>query len=144
MAYRKVGVKDNMKKNINKKIISISVIVVIIIAIAGLFYIKSKSGKPETSATNTISVTATVRKASFGSVVNVTLSEAGKKQYKGAVKYQVLYEGKPITSKEIIGKATTAFPERKQNDKVTIKLFKAEDKEAYSVDLKLQKEDVAK
>jgi hypothetical protein len=128
----------------NKKIISISVIVVIMIAIAGVFYMKNKTSKQEAVAPNTITATATVREATFGSAVNVTLSETGKKKYIGAVKYQVYYEGKLITSKEAIGIATTAFPARKQNDKITIKLFKADNKEAYSVDLKLQKEDVAK
>lgn len=128
----------------NKKVLSISVIIVIIIAIAGVFYMKNKTSKPEAVAPSTITATATVRVAPFGSAVNVTLSETGKKKYTGAVKYQVYYEGKPITSKEAIGTATTAFPARKEKDKVTIKLLKADGKEAYSVDLKLQKENVAK
>lgn len=144
MTYREVGVKESMKKNINKKTISIVAIIVIIIAIAGIFYMKNKPSKPEDSVPITIAATATVRKASFGSVVNVTLSEAGKKQYSGAVKYQLYYEGKPITSKEVIGKPTTAFPARKENEKVTIKLLKTDGKEAYSVDLNLQKENIAK
>ena len=142
MAYIEVGVKSNMKKNINKKVISISVIVVIIIAITGLFYMKSKSTKPEVN--EAVTITATIREAAFSSVVNVTLSEAGKKEYVGAVKYQVYFEDKPITQMEVLGKATTAFPARKANDKVSIKLIKADNKVAYSVDLNLQKENVAK
>jgi hypothetical protein len=142
MTYREVGVKDSMKKNINKKVLSIAVIIVSILVIAGILYMKNKPNKPE--ASTPITITATVRKAAFSSVVNITLSEAGKKQYTGAVKYQVYYEGKPITQKEVLGKGTTAFPARKENDKVTIKLLKADDKEAYSVDLKLQKENIAK
>lgn len=142
MTYREVGVKECMRKNINKKTISIVAIIIIILAVAGIFYIKNKPSKPEVSVP--ITLTATVRKASFGSVVNVTLSEAGNKQYNGAVKYQVFYEGKPITSKEVIGKPTTAFPARKENEKVTIKLLKTDGKEVYSVDLKLQNENIAK
>ncbi|MGH4123106.1 MAG: hypothetical protein ACREV6_09280 [Clostridium sp.] len=135
-----------MKKNINKKAISIAVIIVTIVVIAGVFYIKNKSqtktpitatekNKAEVSSL----ITATVREASFSSVVNVTLTDAGKKQYKGAVKYQVYYEKKPVTGKEVLGKGTTAFPARKKDDKVVIKFIKADGKEAYSVELKLQK-----
>ena len=133
-----------MNKNNNKKVLSIVAVVVIIIAIAGIFYMKNKPSKPEVKTPDTVTVTATVRKASFGSVVNVTLSEAAKTQYKGAVNYQVYYEGKPVTQKEVIGTATTAFPARQEKDKVTIKLLKADGKEAYSVDLNLQPENTAK
>ncbi len=129
-----------MKKNINKKVLSIVAVIVIIVAISGMLYIKNKPNKPQANAP----ITATVRKAAFSSVVNVTLSDTGKKQYKGAVKYQVYYEGKPITQMETVGKATTAYPSRKENDKVTIKLLKADNKETYSVDLNLQKEEKAK
>ena len=59
-------------------------------------------------------------------------------------KYQVYYEGKPITQKEVLGKPTTAYPARKENDKVAVKLSKADGKEAYSVDLNLQKENESK
>lgn len=124
-----------MNRNTNKKMLSIVAIIVIIAVIAGIFYIKNKPNKPQPSAP----ITATVREASFSSVVNVTLSDAGKNQYKDAVKYQVYYEGKPITQKEVIGKPTTAYPARKENDKVVIKLLKADEKELYSVDLNLQK-----
>jgi len=89
-------------------------------------------------------ITATLSKASFGSAVNVILSDAGKKEYKNAVKYQVYYDKKPITGKITIGQPTTAFPVRKENDKVEIKLLKADDKELYSVDLELQLEKKAK
>lgn len=126
-----------MIKSINKKVLSIVIIAVIMVAASGILYIKSKDNKTQANA----AITATVRKAAFASVVNVTLSDKGKEQYKGAVKYQVYYEGKPVTQKEEMGKATTAYPARKQNDKVAIKLLKADGKEAYSVDLKLQKED---
>ena len=129
-----------MKKSINKKALSIVAFIIIIVAIAGVFYIKNKPNKPQAGAP----ITATVRKAAFGSVVNVTISDAGKKQYKGAVKYQVYYEGKAITQKEEIGKPTTAYPARKENDKVVIKLIKSDDKEAFSVDLNLQKGDKVK
>ena len=129
-----------MKKNINKKVLSIVAVIVIIVAISGMLSIKNKPNKPQANAP----ITATVRKAAFSSVVNVTLSDTGKKQYKGAVKYQVYYEGKPITQMETVGKATTAYPSRKENDKVTIKLLKADNKETYSVDLNLQKEEKAK
>ena len=125
-----------MKKNINKKVVIMSVIVMII-AIIAMVYIINKPNKIEESTA--AGITATVRKASFGSVVNVTLSDAGKKHYKDAVKYQIYFEGKPVTQKSGIGTATTAFPERKVNDKVSIKLLKSNDKVAYSVDLMLQK-----
>jgi len=123
-----------MKKNINKKVIGILGII-IIIAIAGVFYIKNKPNNTLPSAP----ITATVRKASFSSVVNVTLSDAGKKQYKDVVKYQVFYAGKAISPKTDIGKPTTAFPARVEKDKVAVKLLKADGKVAYSVDLNLQK-----
>ncbi|MBZ9688892.1 hypothetical protein G9F72_021470 [Clostridium estertheticum] len=135
-----------MKKNINKKVLSIAVIIVAIGVIAGVFYIKNKSqtiAPVTTTEGNKVEVasliTATVREAAFSSVVNVTLTDAGKKEYKGAVKYQVFYDQKPATQREVLGKGTTAFPTRKVNDKVVIKLIKADGKEAYSVDLKLQK-----
>lgn len=122
-------------EKINKKTISIVGVIVIILAISGIFYAKNKSSKVDASAP----ITATVRKASFSSVVNVTLSDAGKKQYKGATKYQIYYNGKPIAQKIEIGKPTTAFPARKENDKVVVKLLKSNDKVAFSVDLKLKK-----
>jgi hypothetical protein len=132
-------------KNNNKKIISMAVVLVIILAVTGIFYMNNKpnkSSKPDASAE--VTVTATVREAAFGSVVNVSLSDSGKKKYIGAVKYQVYYEGKSVTQKETLGKPTTAYPARKENDKVTIKLIKADNKDAYSVDLNLQKENIAK
>lgn len=135
-----------MKKNINKKVLSLVVIIATIAVIAGVFYIKNK---PQTVAQVTTAenkkvevaslITATVREAAFGSVVNVTLTDAGKKEYKGAVKYQIFYDQKPATQKEVLGKGTTAFPIRKVNDKVVIKLIKADGKEAYSLDIILQK-----
>lgn len=134
-----------MKKDNNKKAIGISIILVIILAIAGVVYISNKPSKT-TKADPSVEVTvnATVREAAFGSVVNVSLSDAGKKKYIGVLKYQVYYEGKPVTQKEILGKPTTAYPIRKEKDKVTIKLINAEDKDAYSVDVNLQKENIAK
>ena len=129
-----------MNKSNNKKVLSIVAVVVIILAIAGILYMKNKPSTPEVKTPDAVTVTATVRKASFGSVVNVILSEAGKTKYTGATNYQVYYEGKPITQKEVLGTATTAFPARVENDKVTIKLLKVDGKEAYSVDLNLQKE----
>jgi len=122
-------------EKINKKTIGIVGVIVIILAISGIFYAKNKSSKVDASAP----ITATVRKASFSSVVNVTLSDAGKKQYKGATKYQIYYNGKPIAQKIEIGKPTTAFPARKENDKVVVKLLKSNDKVAFSIDLKLKK-----
>ncbi|GCD12070.1 hypothetical protein [Clostridium tagluense] len=132
-----------MKKNVNKKVVIISVIVLIMVAVVGMVYINknhqasSNDAKAKTDVSGLI--TATVGKASFGSIVNVNLSDAGKKQYKGATKYQVYYDKKPITQKQVIGKATTAFPVRKEKDKVEIKLIKADDKEVGSVELNLQK-----
>jgi len=135
-----------MKKEMNKKVLIISAVVVIMVAIAGILYITNKpqANAPTTGSVNSkpevsTLITASVRKASFGSVINVTLSVAGKKEYKDAVKYQVYYDKKPITSKEVIGKPTTAFPVRKENDKVEIKFTKADGKEVASVELKLQK-----
>lgn len=124
-----------MENKINKKTISIVAVIVIILAISGVFYVKSKSNKVVAAAP----ITATVRKASFSSVVNVTLTDAGKKQYKGATKYQVYYNGKPIAQKIEIGKATTAFPARKEKDKVVVKLLKSDGSVAYSVNLDLKK-----
>ncbi|MBX4268034.1 hypothetical protein [Clostridium estertheticum] len=128
-----------MENKINKKTIGIVAVIVIILAISGIFYAKSKSGEVDPSAP----ITATVRKASFASVVNVTLSDAGKKQYKGVTKYQIYYNGKAINPIGIIGKGTTAFPIRKVNDKVVVKLLKS-DKVAYSVDLELKKGEALK
>ena len=129
-----------MENKINKKTISIVAIIVIILAISGVFYVKNRSNKIAASAP----VVATVRKASFSSVVNVTLSDAGKKQYKSVTKYQVFYNGKPIAAKIEIGKGTTAFPARKENDKVVVKLLKSDSSVAYSVNLKLQKGEALK
>jgi flagellar basal body-associated protein FliL len=137
--------ENNMKKSNNKKTLSIAVVLVIILAIAGIFYMNNKSNKSsKTDASTEVTVNATVREAAFGSVVNVSLSDSGKKKYVGAVKYQVYYEGKPVTQKEVLGKPATAYPARKENDKVTIKLATADGKDAYSVDLNLQKENIAK
>lgn len=127
-------------EKINKKTISIIGVIVIILAISGIFYAKSRSSKVDPSAP----ITATVREASFGSVVNVTLSEAGKKQYIGVTKYQIYYKGKPIARKIEIGKPTTAFPARKENEKIVVKLLKSNDKVAFSVDLKLKKGEALK
>jgi hypothetical protein len=133
-----------MKSN-NKKVISIAVILVIILAIAGVVYMNNKPNKTtKADASAEVTVNATVREAAFGSVVNVSLSNSGKKKYTGVLKYQVYYEGKPTTQKEILGKPTTAYPARKENDKVTIKLINAENKDVYSVELNLQKESIAK
>lgn len=132
-------------KNNNKKSLSIAVVLVIILAIAGIFYMNNKPAKSsKLDASAPITVTATVREAAFGSVVNVSLSDSGKKKYIGAVKYQLYYEGKPVTQNETLGKPTTAYPARKENDKVTVKLIKADNKDAYSLDLDLQKESIAK
>lgn len=128
-----------MENKINKKTIGIVAVIVVILAISGIFYAKNKSSKIDPSAP----ITATVRKASFGCVVNVTLSDAGKKQYKDVTKYQIYYNGKVINPIAVIGKATTAFPIRKENDKVVVKLLKA-DKVAYSVDLQLKKGEAVK
>ncbi|MBZ9636577.1 hypothetical protein [Clostridium sp. FP1] len=132
-----------MKKNVNKKVVIISVIVLIMVAVVGMVYINKnhKASSVDAKAKTDVSalITATVGKASFGSVVNVNLSDAGKKQYKDATKYQVYYDKKPITQKEVIGKTTTAFPARKEKDKVEIKLIKADGKEVGSVELNLQK-----
>lgn len=125
-----------MKKYFNKKIISIAIVLIVVAMISGIFYMKNKTSEPKGNKP----ITATLRKAAFSSVVNVTLSDAGKNQYKGASKYQIYYEGKAITQKEQIGKPTTAYPARNENDKVVVKLLKADDSEAYSVDLNLQKE----
>jgi hypothetical protein len=134
-----------MKKNNNKKALSITFVLIVILAIAGIFYMNNKPNKSSKPGVNAeVTVNATVREAAFGSVVNVSLSDSGKKKYVGVVKYQVYYEGKPVTQKETLGKPTTAYPARKENDKVTIKLIKADGKDAYSVDLNLQKENVAK
>jgi len=131
--------KKNVKK-IDIKIVGIVAVVIIILAVSGIFYAKNKATKVALSAP----VVATVRKASFSSVVNVTLSDAGKKQYPGTTKYQVYYNGKPIAQKIAIGKPTTAFPARKVNDKVEVKLIRADGKVAYSVNLGLQKADALK
>ena len=128
-----------MENKINKKTIGIVAVIVVILAISGIFYAKNKSSKIDPSAP----ITATVRKASFGCVVNVTLSDAGKKQYKDVTKYQIYYNGKVINPIAVIGKATTTFPIRKENDKVVVKLLKA-DKVAYSVDLQLKKGEAVK
>jgi hypothetical protein len=134
-----------MKKNINKKGISVAVVLITILIIAGIFYINNKSNKvSKPDASVEVTVTATVREAAFGSVVNVSLSDSGKKKYTGVLKYQVYYEGKPVTQKEILGKPTTTYPIRKEKDKVTVKLINAENKDVYSVDLNLQKENTAK
>lgn len=127
-------------EKINKKTISIVGVIVIILAISGIFYAKNNSSKVDANAP----ITATVRKATFSSVVNVTLSNAGKAQYKGATKYQMYYNEKAISPKMSIGKPTTAFPARKENDKVVVKLLKSNDKIAYSVDLKLKKGEALK
>ncbi|MCB2289504.1 hypothetical protein LGK97_06955 [Clostridium sp. CS001] len=133
-----------MKKD-NKKVIGISIILVIILAIAGTVYMNNKPSKTTKGDPSVeVTVNATVREAAFGSVVNVSLSESGKKKYTDVLKYQVYYEGKPVTQKEILGKPTTAYPVRKEKDKVTIKLINAKDKDVYSVDVNLQKENIAK
>ena len=135
-----------MKKNINKKWIGITAIIVIVIAIVGGIYINNKPSKAQANATDIAAnaVTATVRKGAFGSVVNVALTDAGKKQYKDCVKYQVIYEGKAISPKTELGKPATAYPARKEKDKVAVKLLKADGKVAYTVDLNLQKAEEVK
>ncbi|MCB2355000.1 hypothetical protein [Clostridium estertheticum] len=131
-----------MGNKINKKTIGIVAVIVIILAISGIFYAKNKSDKAAAVAASA-PITATVRKASFACVVNVTLSDAGKKQYKDVTKYQIYYNGKAINQIALIGKATTGFPIRKENDKVVVKLLKS-DKVAYSVDLELKKGEAVK
>ena len=127
-----------MKKSMNKKVISIVSILIIIVVIAGMAYIKNKPSRLDKTQVNA-PITATVSKAAFASVVKVTLTDEGKKQYKGAVKYQIYYEGKPVTQIMEIGKPTTAYPARKESEKVEIKILKADGKELYSVGTILQK-----
>lgn len=85
-------------------------------------------------------ITATVKKAKLGSVVNVKLSEEGKEAYAGAEKYQVYDEEKARSAKSYIGEPTTVFPEVKAKEVVTVKLLNKNDEEVASVEVKLTKE----
>jgi hypothetical protein len=67
----------------------------------------------------TATISATVKPASFGSVVTATSSQAG------ATQYQVSEGANMLTKIVPLGSATTLFPGREAGKTVTIKLFDA-------------------
>ena len=67
----------------------------------------------------TAAITATIKAASFGSVVTATSSQ------EGATQYQVSDASGMLTKVATLGSSTTLFPAKVVGDKVTIKLFNA-------------------
>lgn len=118
----------------NKKSFLI-IIAVIIVGILGVTFNAYVSNKVDPDA----KVIAEVRDARLGSAVRVTLTEKGTKAYENAKKYQVIYEGKPVSAIRELGVITTVFPERKAKEKVVIKIFTEKEEVIDSIDVKLIK-----
>lgn len=69
-----------------------------------------------------VNVTAVAKEATFGSLVKVTSDN------KKVAKFQIFDGEKPISSVVAVGEDTTVYPAKKAGEKVTIKLFDANEK----------------
>ena len=67
----------------------------------------------------------TVKAATFGSSVNVTMTAEGTKEFATATQYQVLSGTSAISAPTMLGTATTVFPTKVAGDKVNVKLMNA-------------------
>lgn len=74
-------------------------------------------------------IDTTVKAASFGAVVNVTLTNDGIKYFSTATKYQI-YDGEnELSAVTNLGTSTTVFPSKSIGDKVKVKLLDEGSKE---------------
>jgi hypothetical protein len=67
----------------------------------------------------------TVKDALFGSLVNVTMTAEGIKQFATATKYQLFNGTSAISALTVLGIDTTVFPAKVAGDKVNVKLLDA-------------------
>jgi hypothetical protein len=79
----------------------------------------------------------TVKAATFGATVNVTMTAEGVKNFNTAAKYQILDGTKAISAITNLATATTVFPTKALGDKVNVKLFDATSKEITSIEVLL-------
>ena len=79
----------------------------------------------------------TVKAATFGATVNVTMTTEGTKQFASAAKYQIFDGAKAISAMTNLGTATTVFPAKVEGDKVSVKLFDASAKEVKAIEVAL-------
>jgi hypothetical protein len=79
----------------------------------------------------------TVKAATFGATVNVTMTTEGIKNFASASKYQILDGTKAISAITNLATATTVFPAKVLGDKVNIKLFDATANEITSIEVLL-------
>ncbi len=79
----------------------------------------------------------TVKAATFGSTVNVTMTAEGTKQFASATQYQILNGTSPISSIVALGTPTTVFPAKALGDKVNVKLVNASGVEVKTIEVLL-------
>ncbi|GCD09711.1 hypothetical protein [Clostridium tagluense] len=79
----------------------------------------------------------TVKEATFGSLVNVTMTADGIKNFATATQYQIFNGTSAISSMSNLGTATTVFPAKVSGDKVSVKLFDASAKELKVIEAAL-------
>jgi hypothetical protein len=79
----------------------------------------------------------TVKAATFGSTVNVTLTADGVKNFATATKYQILNGTSAISATTALGTATTVFPAKVAGDKVNVNLLNASDVVVKTIEVAL-------
>ena len=79
----------------------------------------------------------TVKAATFGSTVNVTITADGVKNFATATQYQIFDGTKAISAMTNLGTATTVFPAKVAGDKVNVKLLDASAKEVKDIEVVL-------
>ncbi|MCB2289521.1 hypothetical protein LGK97_07045 [Clostridium sp. CS001] len=75
----------------------------------------------------------TVKAATFGATVNVTMTAEGVKNFTTAAKYQILDGTKAVSAITNLATPTTVFPAKVEGDKVNVKLFDITDKEITTI-----------
>jgi hypothetical protein len=79
----------------------------------------------------------TVKAATFGSTVNVTMTAEGTKEFATATQYQVLNGTSAISAPTALGTATTVFPAKVAGDKVNVKLLDSNNAEVKTIEVLL-------
>lgn len=136
-----------MKKEQRKKMMNIIVIIVtigmVVSVLAGITRPSSKNKSKDSGTTsntannasntatveNNEAVTAEIKEAQFGSIVKISLTDKGKKQYKDATIYALFDQRGQMSKFASLGTEATVFPAMKAGDKVDIKLYTKDNKE---------------
>ncbi|MGH4123092.1 MAG: hypothetical protein ACREV6_09210 [Clostridium sp.] len=97
-----------------------------------------KTIKVEVKAEDTVKVfDTTVKAATFGAAVNVTMTADGVKNFATATQYQIFDGTSAISAMSNLGTATTVFPAKVSGDKVNVKLFDANTQEIKVIQVAL-------